>query len=791
MVRVPTEITCPPGLVYVESAPGCNATCADPDAPENCPIQGVQACVCGPNLVMQDGVCVPSILCGCTDPHGNHHNIDETWAVGCSTYTCEMCSTCTRGVPHLVETVTDCQPGYECVVDGSTVTCVKIHQPCDDAPCQNGGSCTNKDNGYECACLEGFTGVNCELVVHPCDNSPCLNGGLCNKVGAGYVCSCEEGFTGTDCESDYFMCDANPCQNGGTCTNVGKTGYLCTCAPGFTGTDCESIVYPCDSSPCLHGTCTNVGTNFVCDCEGGYTGDTCESVIMPCDSGPCQHGATCTNVGTTGYTCTCPTGYTGVLCESEFTACDSHPCVNGVCKVVGTGYECSCSNGYTGVNCESEIDHCSPQPCQHGGSCVNVGAGYECHCADGFTGDTCETALTACSSFPCKNGGSCRVTSNAAGYECDCPDGYEGTNCDQAECKLDKCVSNFDAAKACQECTLTSNIVGYIADPCHCDKYYQCQWLPDGWHAIRRPCPGCLYWNQKTLTCSIRISMSCVIVTNITGKGVISVLCCSPLDIAIIRVAVTVSSCPLKAVASDITQYRHNGNLRVCPARTLFSDYACACIIGPNPGPVSSRTPITCISFDKGWDGFQTTNWVYMQFTRILRVRGGKRGYAAFFNGGAHIEIPRFTFSYSRLKKLSISFWYKCTGKCEQLQGLVTNGDCVSDASLRIATKGGTIQASQTNIVGGRSTTVSIVDVKADEQVWHHVAYVWNGSQVILYVDNIAYDLGTAKGRIMNKRCALVIGHTNRGKFFRGYLDELCIYETALTPGDVSALYNI
>ena len=47
-------------------------------------------------------------------------------------------------------------------------------------------------------------------------------------------------------------------------------------------------------------------------------------------------------------------------------------------------------------------------------------------------------------------------------------------------------------------------------------------------------------------------------------------------------VAVTVSSCPLKAVASDITKYKHNGNLRVCPARTLFSDYACGCIIGPN-----------------------------------------------------------------------------------------------------------------------------------------------------------------------------------------------------------------
>ncbi|KAI0218724.1 hypothetical protein LSAT2_029593 [Lamellibrachia satsuma] len=770
-------LTCSPGFEYKLSGPGCNATCENPDAPETCPIQNVQACVCGDGLVLVNGVCVPSMTCGCTDQHGNHHDIGETWAVGCSTYSCELCPTCTRGVPRLVETVTDCQDGYECVVAGNAVTCEKIIQPCDDLPCQNGGTCTNQANGYQCECADGFTGVNCETVIHACDDNPCLNGGSCNKVGAEYTCSCPSGFTGVHCESVYRPCDDMPCMNGGSCTNMGTSGFVCACAQGFTGTTCESVIQPCDTAPCKNGaTCTNVGTTgYTCTCAEGFTGVTCESVITSCDSNPCVNGIC--SVTATGYECSCSSGYTGVNCESVINYCSGQPCQNGgTCRNVAAGYVCSCPDDFTGDMCETGVFPCDAQPCQNGGSCQNLGSGFTCSCPNGFSGSVCETELTPCSSFPCKNGGTCQVLPNSAGYGCTCPDGYAGENCDQAECNLDNCVSNFDAAAACKYCDLTSNIVGYLADPCNCGKYYQCQWLPDGWHAIRRPCPPCLYWSQQTLTCSIRISMSCAVAINVT---VSSLLCLSVSD--------TVSSCPLKAMSSDITKYRHNGAERTCPSRTLFSDYACGCIIGPNPGPVSSRTPLTCVSFDKGWNGFQTTNWVYMQFQRVLRVRAGKVGYAAYFNGGAHIEIPSFTYSYSRMKKMSISFWVKCTSRFEELQGLVTNGDCVSDPSLRIASKNGTIQASLTTTSG----RVSVVDVTAVENEWHHVAYVWNGYRVLLYVDNQVYDLGSATGRIINKKCALVIGHTNDGKFFRGYLDEFCIYKTALTPGDVSALYNV
>ncbi|XP_022777855.1 EGF-like repeat and discoidin I-like domain-containing protein 3, partial [Stylophora pistillata] len=70
-----------------------------------------------------------------------------------------------------------------------------------------------------------------------CNPNPCQNGATCNEVKDGYECMCTPGFKGTDCEEEN-KCHPNPCRNGGICTEA-NGAYICTCMEGYKGMNCE------------------------------------------------------------------------------------------------------------------------------------------------------------------------------------------------------------------------------------------------------------------------------------------------------------------------------------------------------------------------------------------------------------------------------------------------------------------------------------------------------------------------------------------------------------------------
>uniref|UniRef100_A0A8C6P6F5 Neurogenic locus notch homolog protein 1 n=1 Tax=Nothobranchius furzeri TaxID=105023 RepID=A0A8C6P6F5_NOTFU len=310
----------------------------------------------------------------------------------------------------------------------------------------NQGSCEpTPDGNGACRCQEGFVGNRCQF-HDPCNNSPCMNGGTCRAVTkvhtVDFNCTCSAGYTDRRCMTPYnIACLRSPCRNGGTCEPEGLQAYKCRCPPGWTGKDCTKAD-PCASNPCANGgQCSSLESIFICTCTPFFFGQTCKQDVNECDKNTplCKNGGQCINeVG--GYRCQCPVEYTGKHCESRYLPCSPSPCLNGgTCIQKGeTSYECSCVPGFSGKICNHNIDDCPGHECQNGGTCVDGVNTYNCQCKPEFTGQLCLDDVDECQLMPnaCQNGGTCHNTYGS--YQCVCVNGWTGDDCSE---NIDDCAS--------------------------------------------------------------------------------------------------------------------------------------------------------------------------------------------------------------------------------------------------------------------------------------------------------------------------------------------------------------
>ncbi|TPP62759.1 Delta protein [Fasciola gigantica] len=65
--------------------------------------------------------------------------------------------------------------------------------------CQNGATCVDVGNSFNCICPPGFDGRFCENDINECNSMPCFNNGTCRDLVNAFECDCPKGFIGTDC----------------------------------------------------------------------------------------------------------------------------------------------------------------------------------------------------------------------------------------------------------------------------------------------------------------------------------------------------------------------------------------------------------------------------------------------------------------------------------------------------------------------------------------------------------------------------------------------------------------
>ncbi|KRX97335.1 Protocadherin Fat 1, partial [Trichinella pseudospiralis] len=140
----------------------------------------------------------------------------------------------------------------------------KVHGACSIQPCLNGGSCVGRGSfGFTCLCPARYFGTYCEIDRTPCLSSPCQNGATCINLFNDFQCRCAKLFIGRTCSErkpttsgdvEEDACASSPCANGGQCllndqhislsnnnnnADDEESKFTCNCTAGWTGRTCS------------------------------------------------------------------------------------------------------------------------------------------------------------------------------------------------------------------------------------------------------------------------------------------------------------------------------------------------------------------------------------------------------------------------------------------------------------------------------------------------------------------------------------------------------------------------
>jgi len=360
----------------------------------------------------------------------------------------------------------------------------------------------------------------------------------------------------------------------------------------------------------------------------------------------------------------------------------------------------------------------------------------------------------SCEANPCQNGGTC--SGGVDTYYCHCPEGFTGENCEYAASGVDPGI--------CPEGSVFFDATPVVRCWARCDDelLFHADAMIADW-------PGL---NQVAATYAWDFSDGYD--TGIAGGGR----------------AITHSYNRRGEFTTTLTTTDPTLEQRQYTVTTLVEGMP-----PPSPPPLVDQ-PVLELCFDGSLvdsSGNEVgIDWVGAPGSFVP----GISGQALDLSGGSYVVVPSFT-ELAGSSGVTISLWVK--GNARDWSGVLLeqpNPASTYNPFVRLEWDGATTFTAQTTAGRGRAQAWDqIVDISENTQ-WHHVAATYDGATMRVYVDGIelrffrestqTWDApGTHSGALVADATGLYVGGSSSGTVFAGQIDELKIYDRALTAEEI------
>jgi hypothetical protein len=161
----------------------------------------------------------------------------------------------------------------------------------------------------------------------------------------------------------------------------------------------------------------------------------------------------------------------------------------------------------------------------------------------------------------------------------------------------------------------------------------------------------------------------------------------------------------------------------------------------------------------------------------------GKYGSALSFSGTGYVSAGVSMLPAVNQPK-TISFWAYLLSKSTSVQSMLSLANVASRASVQYGYK-----SSQSGVMGYGDRWIAVGKLPS-LKAWHHIGYVYTGTQHRLYVDGTLVGTSTIVP-VSASVASFQIGRSaSRTEYFKGSIDDVRVYSRALTQDELKAAMN-